>query len=161
VATPAKLNSTTGQPKAKTGIGGSIRIVISILVAITIGIFGLLWNGNFIPNPGNIPLWVGNTVFVSLLAVVLSFGSNCLLQQLSCGYVQFGVQATRIALVPIPFLLLWTLLYFFPILKWPIEGLVQEQAPELRRGLSNGFWLFWFGLYTQSVMNGFAQICPK
>jgi Na+/phosphate symporter len=156
-----KVNSTTNQPAAKTGIGGSIRIVISIVVAVAIGIFGLLWNGNFIPNPGAIPLWVGNTVFISILAVVLSFGSNSLVQQLSCGQVQLGTQAMRLLFVPIPFVLLWVLLYFIPSLRWPIEGLVQGQPEDLRRGLSSGFYTFWIALYTQSIMNGLSQICPK
>jgi len=162
MSTPAPtVNSTTQQPKPTTGLGSSIRIMISLVIALAIGAFSLLWNGNFIPNPGNIPLWIGNTVFVSLIAVVLSFGSNCLIQQLSCGQVQLGVQAMRVLFAPLPYLFLWVLLYFFPGMRWPVEGLIQSSSPEVRLGVSSGFYTFWTALYSQSIFNGLAQICPK
>jgi hypothetical protein len=151
---------TTDTPTAKSGISNGIRISLSFIIALTVGIFMMLWDGNFIPHSG-IPDWIGAFVFIPLLATVLGLGSNCLVQQLSCGNVQWGAQFQRIIIVPLPFILTWGLLYLMPGMRWPIEGLVQGSLPEVRRGLSSGFYAFWVGLYTQSVLTGLAQICPK
>jgi hypothetical protein len=142
------------------GLNGGLRICISMLVAVALGLFMLLWDGGFIPLHGLRP-WIGPLVILPLIAVVLSFGSNALIQQLSCNQVQWIIQLQRVGVVPIPFLLLWAALYYFPIMRWPIEGMVQTVSPNLRRGLSSGFYTFWMGLYTQGVLNGLSQICPK
>ena len=156
------MSSTAKPAKAKSsGMSPALRITISILVALVIGLFALLWHGAYIPNPANIPPWVASNLIVPALAVVLSFGANCLVQQLSCGQIQLGVQASRLMYIPLPFWVLSLLLFFFPGLLWPIEGLVQHMSPIERRGLSMGFYTFWIALYTQAFLNGLAQVCPK
>ena len=144
-----------------SGVSPAIRIVISILVGLFIGLIALVWNGRIIPNPGHIPMWVGNLVFIPAIAVVVSFGSNCLIQYLSCKQVTLGTQAGRLYMVPFLFYVMALLLYIFPSLTWPIEGLVQQVSPDMRHGLSAGFYTFFMALYTQAFMNGLAQICPK
>jgi len=136
-----------------------IRISLALVVATALGIFMLIWDGNFI-NGFDLPQWLGPYVILPFIAVFLGFICNSLIQYLSCKKVQWLVQLQRIALVPFPPILMWGLLYLFPGLRWPIEGLVQEASPEQRRGLSSGFYAFWIGLYSQSIMNGFAQLCP-
>lgn len=142
------------------GLSSSIRICISVLVAVALGVFMLLWDGGFIAAHGISP-WIGPLIVLPLIAVVLSFGANCLIQQLSCNQVQWLIQLERVAVVPIPFLLMWLLLHWFPIMRWPIEGLAQHTSHTMRRGLSSGFYAFWIALYTQGVLNGLAQFCPK
>jgi len=137
-----------------------IRITISIVFALVIGLFALLWNAGFFPNTGTM-IWVGNLVIIPLIAVVASFGSNCLVQQLSCGQIQVGTQASRLWMAPIAFLVMELLIFFFPTLLWPIEGLFQNISQSLQKGFSRGFYAFWMALYTQAFMNGLAQICPK
>lgn len=137
-----------------------IRITISIVFALFIGLFSLLWNAKYIPNTEGI-IWVGNLVIVPLVAVILSFGSNCLIQQLSCGQVQLATQASRIWMAPILFYIMELLLFFFPGLLWPIEGIFQNVSLDLQKGFSRGFYALWMALYTQSFMNGLAQMCPK
>jgi len=153
------MADTKTPEKPLTGLNGGVRFCIAILIALALGIFTLMWDGGYVPHSG-IPSWVGTVVFLPLLAVGLGFGGDCLTQYLSCGLVQWLVQLQRIAVVPIPFLLLWALLYFFPIMRWPIEGLAQQATPTVRRGLSSGFYAFWIGLYTQSIMVGASQLCP-
>ena len=96
------VNSTT--PPKTSGVNGGIRIVLALLVGIALGIFMLSWDANFIPHEA-IPDWIGPYVSMPLIAIVLGYGSNCLIQQLSCGQVQWWVQLQRVAIAPIPIIL--------------------------------------------------------
>ena len=145
---------------ANGSMGPGIRITISIVFALVIGLFSVFWNAGFFPNTQTI-VWVGNLIIVPLIAVVLSFGFNSLIQQLSCGQIQLATQASRLWMVPILFYVMELLLFFFPGLLWPIEGIFQTIAPSLQKGFSKGFYAFWMALYTQAFMNGMAQACPK
>lgn len=157
MADASKVTSAT--PPKVSGVNGGIRIVLALLVAIVLGIFMLSWDAKFIGHE-SIPDWVGPYVSMPLIAIVLGFGSNCLIQQLSCGQVQWLVQVNRVAIAPIPIILMWLFLYIAPSMRWPIEGLIQSGSPHLRKGLSSGFYAFWMGLYLQNMLNGVAQICP-
>jgi hypothetical protein len=140
-------------------VNSSIRIVLSVLAGIILGIFMLIWDAKFLAHE-SIPDWLGPFVFSPLIAVGVGFGLSSLIQQLSCGQVQWLVHLQRIAIVPVPFIITWFILYMVPSLRWPIEGLIQSGSPELKRGLSSGFYSFWLGLYCQSVLNNFSQLCP-
>lgn len=153
------MADTSKPAKPSTGLNGGIRFCIAVLIALALGLFTLMWDGGYIPHSG-IPPWVGTVIFLPLLAVGLGFGGDCLTQFLSCSQVQWLVQLNRVAIIPVPFLLLWVLLYFFPTIRWPIEGLAQHTTPTVRRGLSSGFYAFWIGLYTQSILVGASQLCP-
>ena len=141
-----------------SSITSGIRVSLSFGVAIILGLFMLAWDGEFIQRFG-MPLWLGPIVFVPLLAVVLVFGADCLIQQLSCGEVKWLVQLQRVAVVPIPFFIQYFALYMLPILRWPIEGLVQSASPLVRKGLSSGFYTFWTTLYVQSLLISLSQLC--
>ena len=151
---------TTDTPKPKSNLSNGIRSSLGFFIALALGLFILLWDGQYISH-GSLPGWLGPFIFVPLLAMVFGFGMNSLVQQLSCGFVQWGSQAIRIISIPIPFILMRGLLNFIPGMRWPIEGLVQDLSDPLKMGLSSGFYTFWIALYTQSLMSGVSQICPK
>ena len=159
-APPANSVVTSDTPTVKSGVSGGIRITVSIIVAIVLGIFILTWDAKFIPHEG-FPDWLGPIIFIPLIATVLAFGSTCMIQQLSCGKVQWLVQLQRVAIVPVPFILMTGFLALIPNMRWPIEGLIQSGSPSLRRGLSSAFYTFWMGMYCQGLLNGVAQLCPK
>lgn len=160
-AAPAATPAAAPAPETpNTGINGGIRFAISISISIILGLFMLLWDGGYI-NVYHLPHWLGGFVILPLIAVVLAYGGDSLVQQLSCKQVQWLIQLQRVAPVPIPFILMWGILYMFPILRWPIEGLAQNASPSVRHGLSSGFYSFWIGLYTQSFLVGISQMCPK
>ena len=143
-----------------TSITSGIRISLSVGVAISIGLFMLAWDGGYLPFlTTRMYHWAGPLVFTPLLAVVLVFGSDCLIQQLSCGKVQWLIQLQRAAIAPIPFWLQHFALYMLPILRWPIEGLVQSTTPLMRQGLSSAFYTFWTSLYVQSLLISLSQLC--
>ena len=118
----------TAQPTKSPGLSTPLRITISLLVALVIGILALLWNSSLIGNPLHLSLWVGNIIIIPLIATGLSYGASCGIQYLSCGHIQLITQAQRVAFVPLGFFLTATMLYFIPSLRWPIEGLFQGQT---------------------------------
>lgn len=156
----ASAKPTSDTPPVKSGVSSGIRIVIALLIAIILGIFMLTWDGQYMPH-SPVPDWIGGVIFTPLIAVVLAYGGVCLIQQLSCGQVQWLIQLNRVAVVPVPFIIMWALLYMMPGIRWPIEGLMQSGSPAARKGLSSAFYTFWIGLYTQSMLNGVAQLCPN
>jgi hypothetical protein len=159
MSSPATTVSVTD--KKPTGLKPEIRIVISVCFAVVIGVIALCWNGGIIPRPYNMSLWIGNLVFIPGIAVVFSLILNCIIQYLSCNQVTIESQISSLYMVPILFYLMAILLYVFPSLKWPIEGLAQSASPETRNGLSAGFYAMFMALYTQAYMNGISQKCPK
>lgn len=151
--------ATVGGDVKSSGVNSGIRIAIALLVSIILALFILFWEMNH-GIPG-VPHWIGPMVILPLLAVVLSFGSNCLIQQLSCSQIQWLVQLQRVAVVPAPFYATWLLLYLIPAMRWPIEGLAQSVSPSIRTGFSSAFYTFWIGMYSQGLLNSLAQLCPK
>ena len=156
---PSTIPSTAANPKKSSGVGSGTRVIISFLVAIGLGLFSLFWYYQI--HPGTHTNYMFDIGIIPGIAIVLSFICNSLIQYLSCGQIQWITQASRLWMPPILFLIMSLLLFIFPSLRWPIEGLYQEYTPNFRFGLSSGFYTFWMALYTQSYMNGISQMCPK
>lgn len=146
--------------KPNSGTSNGIRISLSLLVGVACGIFILLWDGHHMSH-GPAPEWVGSYVILPLIAAVLSFFCNCLTQFLNCRDVQWSRQLLSVSVVPAPFIAIFLLLWLIPVLRWPVEGLVQEATPEFQKGLSSGYYGFWIGMYVQNYMGGMAQLCPN
>ena len=87
-----------------------------------------------------------------------SVGANSLIQFLGCQKVNFMPQLLNSLIAPASIAGLWILLYFLPGLRYPVEGLFTV-SPELKKGLSSGFYVFWIALYAQTFSNGLAQMC--
>lgn len=155
---PPSQTTTPSNTSTVSGVSTGIRIGIALIVAIILAIFSFLWDGNILPKSG-IPEFVGPYIFLPLIALALIFGADCLIQYLSCGSVQWAIQAERAAVVPLPFWIVNILLKFITILRWPIEGLVQRAIPSTQKGLSSAFYMFFTGLYTQSILISLAQLC--
>lgn len=152
------MATTDSNTSTVSGVSTGIRIGVALVVAIILAIFIFLWDGNILPKSG-IPEFIGPYIFLPLIAVVLVMGADCLIQFLSCGSVQWALQAKRASVVPLPFWLVNILLKFIPILRWPIEGLVQRATPSIQKGLSSAFYMFFTGLYTQSILISLSQLC--
>lgn len=143
-----------------SGVGSATRIAVAVLIAIFLALFMLAWDGELIPyRIAGIAYWLGPVIFLPLLAVLVVFAGDCLIQQLSCGEVKWLIQLQRAAVAPIPFWFTSFLLYMIPSLRWPIEGLIQHTSPLIRNGVSSGFYTFWTGLYVQSLLISLSQLC--
>lgn len=152
------MSSTEKPPQSN--LGTATRVTGAFMFAAICALFVLFWEVGFIPNFFGPRSIMGYYVYLPILAYVTSFIVCLVIQQLSCGTVQPAVQAQRaafsVAFLPVVYLLL----YLLPGLRWPVEGLLPLQPQPVKTGLSTAFFIFWGGLYTQEVMNGFAQACP-
>lgn len=154
------VKTSTSPPSTSTGIGTSTRMVASLMAGLLVGVFTLLWNIQIFGNRSE-SVWIGNFALIPLVAALVTFLMNCIIQNLSCGYTEVAYQAHHIASVPIPFMLLAGILNFFTILLWPIEGLYQTSPEEFRRAVSYAFYFFWAATFNQAYQNSFAQRCSK
>lgn len=146
-----------GQVK-KSGLSTGIRIAVAfgvaIILALFIGFFELQYSGI-----GTYYL-IGYRALLPLLAVILSFGGNSLIQYLSCNEVEWLLQFGRSFIILVPLILVHLVLYF-DRLRWPIEGMMQLQSKQFQKAMSTSFYIFWAALYGQASVNSLAQMCPK
>lgn len=142
----------------KKGVSSGTRVSIGLFVALALAIFMLLWDAQIISAPGAYAT-LGPVVILPLLAITLGFIADSIIQYFSCGKVQWSSLWKKSLTYPVPFWCLYVFLYVFPIMRWPVEGLVQSTTPLIRRGLSSAFYTFWIALYTQSVHTSLAQLC--
>jgi hypothetical protein len=146
--------------KPKSNLGTATRVTGAFMFAAICALFILFWEVGFLPNFFGPRTFMGYYIYLPILAYVTSFCICLAIQQLSCGTIQAGVQAQRAALSVVFIPIVYLLLYLLPGLRWPVEGLTPLSPPPVKAGLSMAFFIFWGGLYTQEVLNGFAQICP-
>lgn len=141
-----------------TSVSMPIRITVAALVSLTLAVFVLVWEGGIIHN-GSQPPWYGTIMILPILSFLLTLGSNCLIQQLSCKKVEWLTQVYRSVVAPLSLYVMLSVLYFIPGLRWPIEGLAQKAGPDMRKGLSSGFYTFWISMYSSGILNSMAQMC--
>ena len=54
------------------------------------------------------------------------------------------------------------LLWLLPILENPVVSILPETlTPLYKKAISEGFYVFWAGLYAQVIASGFLQVCPN
>ena len=53
------------------------------------------------------------------------------------------------------------LLWLMPVLESPVISILPETlTPLYKKAISEGFYIFWAGLYAQVFASGFLQVCP-
>lgn len=105
-----------------------------------------------------------STWFLLLLLTVLSFGVaiflNMIIQYLACSKINIiqllsasGIPAGITAAVV-------AVLAMFPFFESPVVGVLPEAlTPLYKKAISQGFYMFWAGLYGQLMASGFVQVC--
>jgi len=143
-----------------TGVSSGTRIAFALFVALGLAIFMLLWDSQTIGIGSQATSAVlGPVVILPLLAIGLGFIVDAIIQQFSCGKIAWYTLWKKALTFPISFWCLFLVLYMLPLLRWPVEGLVQSTTPAIRRGISSAFYTFWIALYTQSIHISLAQLC--
>ncbi len=85
---------------------------------------------------------------------------NAIIQYLACSKIN-GIQlASSSALSAGLTGAVTILLYFLPFLESPVLNVLPETLTSLyKKAISQGFYLFWAGLYGQLLASGFSQAC--
>ena len=144
------------QPVLSTGI----RFASGIVFGIVLVVFVIFWEVDVFGGALG-PYWLGSLVYLPVLATATSYAISLAIQYLSCKRVSFKDQALNVIIVPIMFYILTAILYFFPGMRFPIEGMAPLESPMNRRALSSGFYTFLMAVLVQEMVNGSAQECPK
>ena len=105
-------------------------------------------------------------VVLPILSYLTSMFMNWFLQYMYCRSVSVGTIAMAAGMSPLFIVLLSLLAYFLPFLRSPITQLFPElpkESPEdatFARDLwGYCFYLFWGGLYGQTMGSGMAAVC--
>jgi hypothetical protein len=106
-------------------------------------------------------------VVLPLLSYATSIFINWFLQYMYCGAVSVNGVLKASAMSPLSTLIVMTCAYMMPFLRKPVTQLV----PELPQGSSEdalfardiwgwSFYLFWGGVYGQTIGSGMIAACP-
>ncbi len=106
-----------------------------------------------------------------LLAFLLSLFLNWFLQYMYCGAVSVNGITMAAAMSPLTTEVLVALAYFMPFLKGPILQLLPELPQQAGEPLEDAtfardiwgyaFYLFWAGVYGQTIGSGMIAACPS
>lgn len=99
---------------------------------------------------------------LSILSFFVGFLLNTITQYLSCGKLNAEQLATTSAISSGITAAVVLLLSFLPVIESPVLTVLPETlTPIYKKALSQGFYIFWAGLYGQLVASGFVQTCVK
>ena len=95
------------------------------------------------------------------LGYCIAVGLNSFIQSVSCGFVK--IQQIAMGSISIPIAILFFLVISLSsFIRSPIESAV---SPSLRAKYGGifalGFYMFWAGMFGESIASGFSQSCPK
>ena len=105
---------------------------------------------------------------ISVLSLLTSLAMNGFLQFMYCGSVSFSKISIASLISPLTTFSLSLLAYFLPFLRGPIEQLFSESPQTNPEEVSltkdiwgYAFYLFWGGVYGQTIGSGMISTCPK
>lgn len=104
--------------------------------------------------------------FLLMVLPAVSFGvgilMNSLIQYLACSKLN-GIQIALNSLFGPAFTAATLfLLWLIPSLENPVLTVLPETlTPLYKKAISEGFYVFWAGLYAQVIASGFLQVCPS
>jgi len=94
------------------------------------------------------------------LGYLITLGLNSFIQSVSCGKVKIQQIAMGSLSVPIA-ILLFLILTLSSWVRSPVTAAVPFNLRAEYAGLlAVGFYMFWAGMFGESVASGFAQSCP-
>jgi hypothetical protein len=106
-------------------------------------------------------------VVIPIFSFLTSMFMNWFLQYMYCGAVSIGTISLAAAMSPLLLVILSCLAYFLPFLRSPVTQLFSElpqespaEAKFTRDIWGYCFYLFWGGLYGQTIASGMTAACP-
>ena len=112
-------------------------------------------------------LWLFLFLIIPLLSFLTSLFLNWFLQYMYCGAVSLSSISLAASISPLLVTILSLLSYFISFLRTPVTQLMAElplESPEeakfARELWGYVFYIFWGGLYGQTVASGMISACP-
>lgn len=100
--------------------------------------------------------------FIPLISYLWGLGLNALSQYITCKTVSGQQIAIASSLGPAFVLLFSTIVYFASFLRSPVESILPLSADgDMKYALGFSFYLFWAGMYAQTISSGMVQSCPS
>lgn len=144
----------------------SVRAIFSIVQGALIAM-SLPMIFAFFPNSVQSMLWLFLFVIVPIFSFLTSMFLNWFLQYMYCGGVNVGAISLGASISPMLVIGLSLISYFVSFLRTPITQLFAElpqDSPEeakfARELWGYSFYIFWAGLYGQTVASGMLAACP-
>lgn len=153
--------------KTKTAdltVRASFSVVQGALIAMSLPLFYA-----FLPASVRdmLPLYL--FVIIPIFSFLTSMFLNWFLQFMYCGAVSVGGISLAASMSPLLSFVFSGLVYFIPFLRSPVTQLITEipqdtpnpeEAKFARELWGYCFYLFWAGLYGQTVASGMVAACP-
>jgi hypothetical protein len=99
---------------------------------------------------------------LAAVSYVLGFLLNLLIQYIGCSKLNVGQIAFNSLFGPLVSSLTFILITFVPGLTSVVSGVLPlSVSPLYQKIVSEGFFIFWAGLYAQVFASGFVQVCPS
>ncbi len=144
----------------------TVRVIFSIVQGALIGMSLPMLYALF-PNYVQSMLWAFLFVVIPVLSFLSSIFLNAFLQYIYCGAVSVSAISLAASMSPM-FIAIFSLLsYFVSFLRTPVTQLFAElpqESPEdakfARELWGYVFYIFWAGLYGQTVASGMISACP-
>jgi hypothetical protein len=142
------------------GVNTTLRAIFSLVSGIILAFFVL---GFFIIDPTAVENTFRIVIFLilPLFSYLLSLGINTLHQYISCGTISFPSLALASSLTPVFILIVSLLSYFVPFIRSLVETALPATADSnMKRAFGFAFYIFWAGIYSQTISSGLIQSCP-
>lgn len=141
-------------------LNSTLRLVFSlthgILLIFCIFLIYVILGENSVPS-----IWF----LLGILATTsffVGFMLNAIIQYLACENLN-GIQLASASGISAGITGAVTLLnWFFPIIESPVLNVLPETlTPIYKKAISQGFYIFWAGIYGQLLASGFSQVCVR
>ena len=137
-------------------------IVQGALIAMSLPMFFA-----FFPDAVRTMLWLFLFLIIPVTSFLTSMFLNWFLQYMYCGAVSVGTISLAASISPLLVAGLSLVSYFISFLRTPVTQLIPElpqESPEeakfARELWGYVFYIFWGGLYGQTVASGMVSACP-
>ena len=142
--------------KPTTNLNGTLRVIFSLAHAVLL-VFCIIFV--FVSFGELTSVW-NLLLIVPAVSFVLGLFFNSLTQYMGCSSVNFAQVSLNSLFSPALATFFILLCRFIPDIESPILSVLPSTlTPVYQRAISQGFYMFWSGLYGQVLASGFVQVC--
>jgi hypothetical protein len=147
------------EPAKSNTLNNTLRLVFSLAHAVLL-VFCVIFIF-VIQGESQMPSLAFLLMVIPGVSFAIGLLMNALIQYLACSKLN-AVQITLNSLFGPGFVgALLVLLWFMPVFENPVVSILPETlTPLYKKAISEGFYVFWAGLYAQVIASGFLQVCP-